>query len=108
MSDDVNGRILTALDSLQAGQAKLDAGQTRLEEGQVKLRVELMGRMDRLQDVITGLREDVAVNFGRADKAELAAHNVREEVRALGEVVSAMHRQIQRLQTDVRHLKGEP
>jgi hypothetical protein len=29
-------------------------------------------------------------------------------VRALGEIVSAMHRQIQRLQTDVRHLKGEP
>jgi hypothetical protein len=59
MSDDMHGRILTALDSLQAGQAKLEAGSAHLEEGQVKLRVELMGWMDRLQDSITSLRKDV-------------------------------------------------
>jgi hypothetical protein len=29
-------------------------------------------------------------------------------VRAMGVELSAMQRQIQRLQTDVRHLKGEP
>jgi hypothetical protein len=59
MSDDMHGRILTALDSLQAGQAKLEAGSAHLQEGQVKLRVELMGWMDRLQDSITSLRKDV-------------------------------------------------
>ena len=34
--------------------------------------------------------------------------NTRRDVRLLGEQVNAMVRQIQRLQTDVRHLKGEP
>ncbi len=68
MSDSTNALILAALDGLKAGQAKL-------EIGQANLRVEAMGRMDRLP---------------------------------LGDIVSAMRGQIQRLQTDVRHLKGEP
>jgi hypothetical protein len=38
----------------------------------------------------------------------VAAENMRDEVRLLGERVNAMERQIQRLQADMRQIKGEP
>jgi|SRR6185437_12717944 len=108
MSDDVNARILSALDSLRAGQAKLEAGLAMLEEGQARLRLDLMARIDRLQDTLTAEQEANVVNFGAAERAEKIAKGVQGEVRAIGDQVNAMIRQIQRLQTDVRHLKGEP
>ena len=94
--------------SLEAGQAKLENAQARLEESQTQLRVELMSRMDRLQNTLTGIRDDIGVNMGRADRAHEAADNTRAELRTLGEVVTGMGRQIQRLQTAVRELRGDP
>jgi chromosome segregation ATPase len=72
------------------------------------LRIDLMARLDRLQNAITAIRDDISVNFGTAEAARRANDNTRDELRALTEQVSGMLRQIQRLQTDVRHLKGEP
>ncbi|PPQ38831.1 hypothetical protein CCS01_01855 [Rhodopila globiformis] len=99
--------------TLEAGQARLEAGQTsledrqiRLETGQTSLRVDLMARMDRREDMNTKIRDDIAVNFGTADAVRRANDNTREELRALSEVVSLMHRQISRLQTEVEQMKG--
>jgi hypothetical protein len=47
------------------------------------------------------------VNFGAAERAERIALGVREEVRAMGGQVNAMVRQIQRLQSEARQIKGE-
>jgi hypothetical protein len=47
------------------------------------------------------------VNFGATDHARRVHDATRDEVRSLSEIVSSMHRQIHRLQTDVRSLKGE-
>jgi flagellar hook-associated protein FlgK len=100
MSDDPTARILSALERLVQGQAKLDSDVTRL-------RSDLMARMDRIQNAITAIRDDIAVNFGTADAVRRANDNTRDELRALVEQVNSMVRQINRLQTDVRTLKGE-
>lgn len=39
------------------------------------------------------------MNFGAADRAETIALGAREEVRALGEQVTALRRMVQRLQS---------
>jgi hypothetical protein len=77
-----------------------------LEDAQTSLRVDLMARMDRLEDMNTKIRDDIAVNFGATDAVRRAHDNTREELRSLSDVVSVMHRQISRLETDVEQLKG--
>jgi hypothetical protein len=58
-----------------------------------------MARMDRLENAVNGIRDDITKNMARADRAHVAAENTLDEVRLLGEQVNAMERQIQRLQT---------
>jgi hypothetical protein len=77
-----------------------------LEASLTSLRVDLMARMDRLEDINTKIRDDIAVNFGTVDAVRRANDNTREELRALSEVVSLMHRQINRLQIEVAQLKS--
>ncbi len=48
------------------------------------------------------------MNFGAAERAERIALNTHEEVRAMGERISAMVRQIRRLQSDIREIRGAP
>jgi hypothetical protein len=50
-----------------------------LEAGQKQLRVDLMGRMERLGDDIGRIRDDVGMNKGRAARAIEAADHTREE-----------------------------
>ena len=113
------GQLEGSLGQLQGGLGQLEGtlGQLQGSLGQLEsrmqaslgvLRADVMERIDRLQHVVTLIRDDVAVNFGASSAVKLANDNTREELRALGDVVSAMHRQIQRLQTDVRELRGEP
>jgi phage shock protein A len=66
----------------------------RLEEGQDKLRIDVMARIDRLQDAVTS--------------AQRANDNTREEVSALREQVMIMWRQVKLLEAQVRQIKGEP
>jgi hypothetical protein len=74
----------------------------------VRVRTDVMDRIDRLQDTITTVRDEDAFNFGAAERAERIALDTREEVRAMGEQISAMVRQIRRLQSDIREIRGEP
>jgi hypothetical protein len=99
MSDEPMAAVLAALGRLEAGQASLQAGQA-------KLRGDLMERMDRFENKLTAIRDDIAVNHGTADQVRRANDNTREELRSLGDVVMAMERQILRLKTDVEDLKG--
>ncbi len=115
MSDDQIARILAALERLETGQAQLATDVTTLRTDVTTLRTdvttlrtEVMARIDRLQNTVTTIRDDITVNMGRADQAHRAADNVRDELRALNDVVSGVMRQVQRLQSDVRELRGEP
>jgi hypothetical protein len=101
MSDDIMKRILDRLTSIENGQILVSTGITGL-------RTDVMARLDRHQDVLTAIRDDLAVNFGAVETVRKAGLNTREELRLLTEEVSAMHRQIYRLQTQVRELRGEP
>jgi chromosome segregation ATPase len=75
----------------------------------VSTRTGIMGRVDRLQNGVEAVRDDVAVNFGRADHAASIGKGVREEVRAIATQVSAMERQILRLRTEMDELRrGNP
>lgn len=111
MSDNTNALILAALDSLRAGQANLEGGLANLRvelTGRLdRLQADIMARIDRLQDTLTGEQEANVVNFGAAERAERIAKGAQGEVRAIGDQVNAMIRQIQRLQSEVRQLKGE-
>jgi hypothetical protein len=64
--------------------------------------------MDRLQDALTAIRDDIGVNMGRADAAVRANTNTREDVRGLEEQVGIMWRQIRRLEDRVREIGGDP
>jgi recombinational DNA repair ATPase RecF len=120
MSDDPTDRILAAIESLRdaltadlvqtrnALMAHLEQRLAALAADLVQTRAALMARMDRLQNELTLRTEDTIVSMGSADRAERIAKAAADEVRAMGDMVTAMARQIQRLQTDVRQLKGEP
>ena len=47
----------------------------RLEAGQIATRVDLMERMDRLQDSLTAVRDDIGVNMGAVDAMQRANDN---------------------------------
>ena len=106
MSDDPTARILAALERLAAGQDRLRADFDKRGGEIDRLRGDLMARMDRLQDAITLQHDDVIVSMGAAERAERIARGASEETRALGEIVTVQTRQIQRLQSDIRQLKG--
>ncbi len=101
MSDDKMQAILATLERLEAGQATLSAGQAQL-------RVDLMARMDRMQDSLTGIPDDIAVAMGAANNAREKNARIQSDIDYLSEQAVIKERQIQRLQTAVRELKGEP
>jgi uncharacterized coiled-coil DUF342 family protein len=110
MSDEPNTAIIAAGSRLEAGQAALQqavaALATRAELTQV--RVDLMGRMDRLQNALTDIRNDIGVNFGASDAVKRATDNTRDEVRSLSEMMSALVRKARALETRVREITGDP
>jgi hypothetical protein len=95
-------------DPILAALARLEAGQGAIVVEQTRLRVDMMGKLEAIQNALTGIRDDIGVNMGSADRAILANDHTRDEVRLLGEQMSAMWRQIKRLESDVRELRGEP
>lgn len=84
------------------------AERTDREAQITRYRTDIMDRMDRLENSLTAIRDDIAMNYGTANAVRRANDNTRDEVRNLHDVVQVLERQIQRLQTDVRGLKGEP
>jgi uncharacterized phage infection (PIP) family protein YhgE len=118
MSEAVLGQILTELQSLRTGQEALRTGQEALRTGQDTLRmgqdtlrVDVMARMDRLQDSVTSLREDVAVNFARADHASRSVVQFRNEqtstTTALRNDLDAMNEFIVAIEKKVRSLSNQ-
>nr|WP_294556683.1 hypothetical protein [uncultured Rhodopila sp.] len=118
--------VLAALARLEAGQTRLEAGQTRLEaditslKGEQarlrsdflaelgKTRADIMERVDRLENAVTLIRDDIAVNMGAVDAVERANDNTRADVRTLGEQMSVMWKQIKQLQSEMREVRGDP
>ena len=106
--EDGQAALATGMERLEAGQAALTTRLDRFDAGQTRLRADLMDRMDRLQDQLTDMRNDIAVNFGTADAAHRANDNTREQLSLLREQVSVMYQQIKRLEARVREITGDP
>jgi chromosome segregation ATPase len=97
MADDPASAVLTALQE----------GQERHVEVLERLRVDLTSRFDQVDQAIMAIRDDITVTMRLADRAQEAADHTRAGLSALGDRVTAMMHQIQDLQAEVRHLKGE-
>jgi len=71
------------------------------------LRSDLMARLDRHEDKLTAIREDIGVNFGRADRAIDAVRGLRTELDHLSTEFASMTRQMRRMQTELREIRGD-
>jgi polyhydroxyalkanoate synthesis regulator phasin len=91
MTDDPADRILSAIAQLRADITQL--------------RVDMMERIDRLQDRLTANHETEIVNFGLAERAERSAKVAREDVQSISEQVNALTRQVRSLSGRVDHLE---
>ncbi len=83
-------RLAVGQDVLTAGQDALAAGQARLADGQDRLRMDLIARMDRMQDALTEVRDDIAVNMARAIRRTKRPIRTRTDTRLLSEQVATM------------------
>jgi uncharacterized phage infection (PIP) family protein YhgE len=101
-------RLSNGFTRLSDDVTRLRDGQTRLSDDVTRLRVDLMARMERQENRLGEIRDDISVVMGSADAMKRANENTRDIVRLQGESLSVMWRQIKQLQTEVRELKGEP
>jgi hypothetical protein len=109
--------LAAAMDStlarIEAMHASLDLHAVgRLEAGQTQLRVDLMARMDQLQDSITSIRDDIAVNMGGVEAVRNVNDNMRDDLKHMRddlkhmrEALSVMYRRMLALETNVRGLQ---
>jgi hypothetical protein len=91
------------------------AALARLEAGQTALRVDLMARIDRLQDAVTLQHEERIVDIGSAERAERLARAAQEDAASIGAIVTplvrlvhGMRTQLDDLAEQVRVLKERP
>ena len=114
---------------LRAAQASTEAGLSRLQvdlevlrsvvvsasSETTNLRIQLMARMDRIQDVakdinqaLVLIREDIGVNYARADRIDVKSDAAAEITRTLTVEMVVLQRQVKRLEEDVRTILGRP
>jgi hypothetical protein len=98
-----------------SGDDPILAALARLEGGQTSLRIDLMARIDRLQDAVTLQHEERIVDLGSAERAERLARAAQEDAAAIGNIVTplvrlvhGMRTQLDDLAEQVRALKERP
>ena len=118
MSDILAAAIQAALLRIEEGQQQMrgDVAVLRtavddrlqlVEKTVIDLRVVLMDRMDRLQDTLTGIRDDVGVNMHHSDRVRQAHDNTREELRSMGDSVAQLLIRLRKVEDAVRVLRGD-
>ncbi len=107
MSDDALSMILAAVIRLEDKVGHLESGQVELRNEIMSIRTDIMMRLDRHENHLSGIRDDIAVSMGRADQAALVAVNTREEARLLGHQVALLQRQVNKLQIRLDHLDSK-
>ncbi len=80
---------------------------TRMGEGLTQLRADMMVRLDRVQDDVQAIRDDIGVNMASAERVRHAHDGTRAELRDMGDQLAAIWRKVQRLESEVRTLRGE-
>lgn len=123
------GALRGAFAELRAAQASTEAGLSCLQvdlealrsvvvsssSETTNLRVQLMARMDRVQEIakdinraLVLIREDIGVNYARADRIDMKPDAAAEITRTLTAEMVVLQRQVKRLEEDVRTILGRP
>ena len=97
MSDDALSMVLGALVRLEGNLAKV-------QDELTSLRADTMGRLDRHENHLTSIRDDISVAMGGTDHMRRISDNTREDVRGLAEQLGTMWRKVNRLEEAVRGL----
>src|SRR6266567_3936521 len=71
-------------------------------------RVVIMARIDRLSDIVTGVRDDIRVNFGASETVRRANEHTREELRDTQNMIADMRRQLLSMGERLAHLEQKP
>nr|WP_294517188.1 hypothetical protein [uncultured Rhodopila sp.] len=113
MNEDIANRILATLERLEAGQGSMREDLSRLEgkhdslrDELIKTRADIMERIDRLQNAVTAIQDDIAVNMGAVDSARHVNDNTREDLKQMREQMSVMWRQLKAVQVRVDEISG--
>ena len=97
MSDDALSMVLEALVRLEGNLAKV-------QDDLTSLRVDVMARLDRHENHLTSIRDDISVAMGGTDHMRRISDTTREDVRGLAEQLGTMWRKVNRLEEAVRGL----
>lgn len=97
MSDDALSMILGAL-------VRLEGNLTKVQDDVASLRVDTMARLDRHENHLASIRDDISVAMGGTDHMRRISDNTREDVRGLAEQLGTMWRKVNRLEEAVRGL----
>ena len=99
-------------DTVLAAIAQLQTGLTEridnLAAEVTSLRVDAMERLDWQQDMLTGIRDDIAVNMAATGRARNANAETQKDVLQLTEQVSLIHRRLIQLEERVDRSGGRP
>jgi chromosome segregation ATPase len=88
------GRIAEPID-------RMDERTGRLEEELTRARVEVMARLDRQQDVLAGIRDDIRVNVAATDMVRDRHNAIRNDYDQLAHQVSVIRRRLIQLEQRV-------
>lgn len=102
MSED---RILAELSAIRTELSAVRTEVNQLRAGQDRLRVEVMARIDRLQDVVGQVRDDMSVNYSAWQIVAERQANARHEQELWTNLVAGMQRQIAKLNERVSALE---
>jgi hypothetical protein len=84
---------------------RLETGQNGLSDRVDRMRVDLMGRMDRLQGSMDAVRDDVTVNFENTGRVDRRAKSTQGHVDALSDMVATMFRKVHAIETRLQALE---
>jgi len=91
-------RLERETSGLREDTTQLREESSRLREDTTRLRVDLMARLDRQQDMLTSIRNDIGVNMATADRVREANKATRDDVAQLASQVSVIHRRLIQLE----------
>ena len=103
--------VLAAIAQLRTDLAQLRTDLTTVSEGiegqLTRLRVDVMARLDRHEDKLGTIHDDITVAIGSSDRAQQVNDNTREEVRSLGKLVNDLLHIVRKLEGRVSTLEDK-
>ncbi len=76
----------------------VEKASTGLREDFIRLRTDLMARLDRQQDLLTAIKDDIGVNMIAVDRVRDANIETKKDYVQLADQVSLIHRRLMRLE----------